>query len=183
MVNHLRATIFPLLLLANTAQSITCSPLLYQLATETLSAKWGAPFNILLLGEVTKIGYPTCNTDWYSGELQTVIAITGTDLRTGIRYQNLPVSVFHIADRDCTNKIALETPKLSYQKNPLIFFLEVDGSSQSFNYTLQSTICGSSTWGESHKEVIRNCFLSTSCSLDWFESQEWPQGYSNVFYK
>ena len=33
---------------ARTAFSLTCSPLSYQFATDTLRAKWGAPFNLMI---------------------------------------------------------------------------------------------------------------------------------------
>ena len=38
---------------ARTAFSLTCSPLSYQFATDTLRAKWGAPFNLMIQAQIT----------------------------------------------------------------------------------------------------------------------------------
>jgi hypothetical protein len=49
-MNVAKVSVFSLsmLLAASSAFSLTCSPLSYQLATDTLRAKWGAPFNLMV---------------------------------------------------------------------------------------------------------------------------------------
>lgn len=61
-----------------TAQAVTCSPLSYQLATDTLRAKWGVPFNVMLMGEIVSIKGPICE-NW---EVFSEILLTGVDLKT-----------------------------------------------------------------------------------------------------
>ena len=100
-----------------------------------------------------------------------------------MKFQNEKVSVFHVGDWDCSGKLLPQNLVLEFAGEHQIFFLESEMSILSNAYTLQPTQCGSSVWEPSLQGVIKDCFQSTSCSLDWFEEKEFPVGYTNVFYK
>ena len=55
-----------------------------------------------------------------------------------------------------------------------IFFLETDIFSLGNGLVIQPTICGTSVWDISLKPIIRKCFVSSSCSIDWFEKRDLP---------
>jgi len=167
---------------ANSAQSLTCSPLSYQLATDTLRAKWGAPFNMLLLGEVTNIGRAFCGPLSDFNDMRSSVTLDGIDLNTGWKYSGLEVIAYHLNDKECDDKLAASA-ELDFADSPQIFFLEVDSENSVFQYTLQPTTCGSSIWPSDLEPVIKSCFSSVKCSVHWFDTQELPQGYFEVFYK
>ncbi len=92
--------------MANSAQSLTCSPLSYQLATDTLRAKWGAPFNMLLLGEVTNIGRAFCGPLSDFNDMRSSVTLDGIDLNTGWKHSGLEVIAYYLNDKECDDKLA-----------------------------------------------------------------------------
>ena len=66
-----------MLLAASSAFSLTCSPLSYQLATDTLSAKWAAPFNLMVQAHKVTVLARYCANNVLGAKL----SIDGVDLK------------------------------------------------------------------------------------------------------
>ena len=162
-----------------TAQAVTCSPLSYQLATDTLRAKWGAPFNVMLMGEIVSIKGPICE-NW---EVFSEILLTGVDLKTNEKKLNLSAKISYVTEWNCSESFNLDFFDEGILMGQKIFFLETDIFSLGNGLVIQPTICGTSVWDISLKPIIRKCFVSSSCSIDWFEKRDLPDSYFETFYK
>ena len=160
-------------------QAITCSPLAYQLAQDTLRAKWGAPHNQMILGKIVSVYEPNCEES--SHNFAWELKIDGENLFTYEKVNGLRVSLDVSEDPLCENGPNFKIGPFPSEKK--IFFLETNLFSEHSSLTFVKSICGNSIWDVSLKSIIRQCFISTSCSLDWFNEQPLPKHYFETFYK
>ena len=160
-------------------QAITCSPLAYQLAQDTLRAKWGAPHNQMILGKIVSVYEPNCEES--SHKFAWELKLDGENLFTNEKVNDLRISVDVSEDPPCENEPHFKIGPFPSEKK--IFFLETNLFSKHSILTFVTSICGNSIWDVSLKPIIRQCFISTSCSLDWFNEQPLPKHYFETFYK
>jgi hypothetical protein len=183
-MNVARVSVFTLsmLLAASSAFSLTCSPLSYQLATDTLGAKWAAPFNLMVQAHKVTVLARYCANNVLGAKL----SIDGVDLKNSAPLQELKFTLIYADEVACPNRFLQQ--KLSQfltesVRNDGIYFLEFDSSYSDWGYVHLPTRCGSSIWGIELSPLIISCMKKPECSEVWFYEQELPDHFHLPKYK
>jgi len=175
------ASIFWIYQFITLGHATTCSPLFYSLAADTLRAKWGAPHNLMLQGQVVSLTEPACK----DGLVTSDVIVDGRDLKTSQVFNQFLFKVLHADETDCreySNSYRVFDIDKLLSSNPLIFFLETWNLGE-VKYSLLPTECHSSIWPIELTSVVTECMHNSACSVSWFESQNLPDDYSLKYYK
>tara|TARA_B100001173_G_scaffold246280_1_gene216589 strand:+ start:402 stop:965 length:564 start_codon:yes stop_codon:yes gene_type:complete len=174
--------IFGLLFFLNLkAYAVTCIPIAWQLAQDTLSAKYGGPFYSLIAGNIKSVKEPKCDGDGWK-DLAYELYLEGTNLRTSEKIEDIFVRIDVSEDDEYCSNPAFKIPPFPSGKH--IFFLETETDSPHHDdWTMEYTICGPPIWDISLEPVIKKCFQDTSCSIDWFLNQSLPPDYFETYWK
>jgi len=175
------AFIFWFYLFANLGHATTCTPLIYSLAHDTLRAKWGAPHNVMLQGQVVSLTELACE----DGLVTSDAIVNGLDLKTSQVFERFSFKVVYADEIDCTehsnSHSVFDIIEFS-SSDPMIFFLETWYLGED-KYSLLPTECHSSIWPVKLANIARGCMRNSECSVSWFISQNLPDHYSQVYYK
>ena len=163
------------------AHAVTCIPIAWQLAQDTLSAKFGGPFYSLISGNIKSVKKPKCNGDSWK-DLVYELYLEGTNLQTSEKIEDIFVSIDVSEDAEYCSNPGFKIPTFPSEKH--IFFLEMETDSPRHDgWTMAYTICGPPIWDISLEPVIKKCFKDTSCSIDWFLNQSLPPDYFETYWK
>ena len=175
------ASIFWLYEFTNLGHATTCSPLFYSLAADTLRAKWGAPHNIMLQGQVVSLTEPACK----DGLVTSDVIVNGRDLKTSQVFDRFSFKVIYADEIDCMeypNSHSIFAVNEFSSSDPMIFFLETWYLGED-KYSLSPTECHSSIWPIELTSIVTECMRNFECSVSWFDSQNLPGDYSLQYYK
>jgi len=177
----LAVSIFWVYQFATLGQATTCAPLSYSLATDTLRAKWGAPHNIMLQGQVVSSTEPTCK----DGLVTANVIVNGKNIKTDQIFNRFFFKVVYADEIDCSEQSnsdeIFDINQLEFS-DPMIFFLETWYFGED-EYSLLPTECHSSVWPIKLIKTVRKCMHNSECSVSWFESQNLPDYYLEKYYK
>ena len=175
------ASIFWFSLFTNLVHATTCTPLVNSLAHDTLRAKWGAPHNVMLHGQVVSLTELSCK----DGVVTSDVIVNGRDLKTNQVFDRFSFKVIYADEIDCIeypNSHSIFDINEFSSSDPKIFFLESEYLGED-KYSLEPTECHSSIWPTKLTSIVTECMRYYDCSVSWFDSQNLPDHYSLNYYK
>ena len=163
------------------AYAVTCAPIAWQLAQDSLSAKYGSPFYSIISGHIKSVKEPKCDGDGWK-DLAYELNLEGMNLLTSKIYEDIFVRIDVSEDVEYCSDPGFKIPPFPSEKH--IFFLETETASPHHDgWTMGYTICYSPIWVISLEPLIKKCFKDTSCSIDWFLKQSLPPHYFETYWK
>ena len=103
--------------------AVTCAPIAWQLAQDSLSAKYGSPFYSIISGHIKSVKEPKCDGDGWK-DLAYELNLEGMNLLTSKIYEDIFVRIDVSEDAEYCSDPAFKIPPFPSGKH--IFFLETE---------------------------------------------------------